>query len=156
MSRRIRTAVVVAAAMLTVGGIAGGVAYAVGAGSGPAVTTAALSAAPATTSPAAAPKGRRPLLSRVEHGEATVRTKTGAEVVDLQRGTVTAATPTSVTVRSQDGYTATYTVTSTSRIRRDGRASSISAVAVADRVVLVAAKQGSADNVLRLADAGAK
>jgi len=153
MSRRIRTAVVLAAAMLTVGGIAGGVAYAVGdAGSStPAVTTAALS-----TSAPATPKHRHSLRSRVEHGEATVRTKTGTEVVDFQRGTVTAVSPTSVTVRSQDGFTATYAVTSTSKVRKNKQASTISAVAVNDRVAVAAVKQGTADNVLHLVDAGTK
>ena len=157
MSRRIRTVVVVAAAALTIGGIAGGVAYAVGdSGSTPAITTAALATAPSGTNAAAAPKHKHPLLSRVEHGEATLRTKTGTEVVDVQRGTVTAVTPTSVTVRSQDGFTATYTVTSASKVRKDKQTSSISAVAVNDKVEVVAAKQGPADNVLRLHDAGTK
>ena len=158
MSRRTRTAVVVTAAALTIGGLAGGVAYAVGdSGATPAITTAALASAPAATTPSTTPKHKKhPLLSRVEHGEATLRTKTGTELVDVQRGTVTAVTPTSVTVRSQDGFTATYTVTSTSKVRKDKQASTISAVAVNDKVALVAVKQGTADNVLRLRDAGTK
>lgn len=58
-------------------------------------------------------KDRRPALRRrlgqhVEHGEVVVQTKKGDKTVDVQRGTVTAITGTSVTVKSADGFTQTW------------------------------------------------
>jgi hypothetical protein len=58
-------------------------------------------------------KARRPLLRRelaqhVEHGEVVVQTKDGDKTVNVQRGTVTAITATSVTVKSADGFTQTW------------------------------------------------
>jgi hypothetical protein len=46
---------------------------------------------------------------RIEHGEATVQTDEGTKVVVVQRGAVTAITATTVTVKSVDGYTLTWT-----------------------------------------------
>src|SRR5215472_11165842 len=46
---------------------------------------------------------------RLEHGEATVQTDDGTKTVVVQRGQVTAITDTSVTVKSADGFTLTWT-----------------------------------------------
>src|SRR5215831_9380392 len=46
---------------------------------------------------------------RLEHGEATVQTDDGTKDVVVQRGSVTAITSTSVTVKSADGFTLTWT-----------------------------------------------
>jgi hypothetical protein len=43
------------------------------------------------------------------HGEATVQTDDGTKTVVVQRGTVTAVTPTSLTVKSTDGFSLTWT-----------------------------------------------
>ena len=57
-------------------------------------------------------------LGRVQHGELTVTGSDGKPVVmTVQRGTVTAASTTSVSVRSDDGYTQTYAVNSSTRVR---------------------------------------
>ena len=57
-------------------------------------------------------------LGRVQHGELTVTGSDGkAVVMTVQRGTVTAASASSVTVRSDDGYTQTYAVNSSTRVR---------------------------------------
>jgi len=54
---------------------------------------------------------RRLLWSRVEHGEVTIKGKDDKPVVvDIQRGQVTAVSPTSISLKSEDGFTATYTV----------------------------------------------
>jgi hypothetical protein len=77
-------------------------------------TPAPSSSAAGSASAAAKPhKGRRPVLRRelarhVEHGEVVVQTKEGDKTVDVQRGTVTAITSTSVTVKSADGFTQTW------------------------------------------------
>jgi hypothetical protein len=50
------------------------------------------------------------LRKNVLHGETVVQTKDGVKAVSVQRGEVTAVTATSVTVRSTDGFTQTWTV----------------------------------------------
>jgi hypothetical protein len=52
---------------------------------------------------------RRALARNVEHGEVVVKTKDGDKTIDVQRGTVTAITSTTVTVKSSDGVTETWT-----------------------------------------------
>jgi len=52
---------------------------------------------------------RRGLGRNIEHGSITVRTKAGDKTIDVQRGVVTAITATTVTIKSTDGYTATWT-----------------------------------------------
>jgi len=52
---------------------------------------------------------RRALLRNVEHGEVVVETKDGDKTIDVQRGTVTAISSTTVTVKSTDGFTETWT-----------------------------------------------
>ena len=52
---------------------------------------------------------RRALARNVEHGEVVVDTKQGAKTIDVQRGTVTAITATTITVKSTDGFTLTWT-----------------------------------------------
>ncbi len=52
---------------------------------------------------------RRALARNVEHGEMVVQTKDGDKTIDVQRGTVTAISSTTVTVKSTDGFTETWT-----------------------------------------------
>jgi hypothetical protein len=131
------------------------------AGGGAAVALADTStptpATPSSSAPAPAAKPhakQRALARRAEHGEVVLRGKGGDRTVDVQRGVVTAASPTSVTVRSTDGFTATYTFTPTSKVRKQKAVSQPSAVAVNDRVGVVAAKGPQGLTVTRLRDAG--
>lgn len=98
----------------------------------------------------AAGPGRRGLLNRLEHGELTLRTKKGDITVDVQRGTVTDVSPTSITVKSLDGFTHSYAVTSTTKVRVGKQRGTISGVHAQDKVLLV----GTADNALRIIDRG--
>ena len=76
-------------------------------------------------------------LGDVQHGELTVQDQAGkAVVMTLQRGTVTTVSSTSVTVKSADGFTATYAVDDATR----GRAG---AVTKGDAVLVVAQKTGA-------------
>jgi hypothetical protein len=53
---------------------------------------------------------RRALRGNVQHGEVVVKTKDGQfKTVDVQRGTVTAIDAKTVTVKSADGFTQTWT-----------------------------------------------
>jgi len=142
MKRRTTTMVITGAAVaaLVAGG---GVAYAV---SAPAVTsTTAQPAAPAKA------KHHRALLGRVSHGELTLGGK-NHRVVDVQRGQVQSVSSTSVSVKSDDGFTATYTVDTNTKIRKDREASAIGDVHNGDTVVVVATKANGADTATRIAD----
>jgi hypothetical protein len=66
-----------------------------------------------------------------------VQTRNGPQVRDVQRGAVTATSPGSLTVRSRDGFTATYTTDASTRVRKDRAAAQLQQVAVGDRVGLV-------------------
>ena len=142
MTRTIRTALISGAAVaaLVAGG---GVAYAV---SAPTPTpTPGQSAAPAKA------KHHRALLGRVSHGEVTLGGN-NHRVVDVQRGQVQSVSSTSVSVKSDDGFTATYTVTTDTKIRKDRKASTIGDVHNGDKVAIVATKANGTDTVNRIAD----
>jgi hypothetical protein len=76
-------------------------------------------------------------LGSVQHGEFTVQGANGkATVMTLQRGSVTAATATKLTVKSQDGFSASYTLDSSTRGRTTGLSSG-------DEVTVLATKDGA-------------
>jgi hypothetical protein len=165
MMKRTKVALVAGTAALALAGIGGGVAFATGSGSAapsPQITTAASvtsGAAPSATASSAAaakPKAKRfrNVLARTEHGEVTLRSKTGDKVFDLQRGVVTTVSSTSVTVKSKDGFTATYAVGSGAKVRKQKQASAIADVHTGDRVGVLALRSGSTDTLRRLRDAG--
>lgn len=81
-------------------------------------------------------------LRRVEHGEVVVATKNGARTVDVQRGTVTAAGATSLTVRSRDGFSQTWRITATTRIRKDRHRVGATVLKVGDRVGVAGPRTG--------------
>ncbi|HVV23569.1 MAG TPA: hypothetical protein VHF06_29300 [Pseudonocardiaceae bacterium] len=159
MTKRTKLVLVAGTAALALAGIGGGVAFASG-GSTPPTTSSTAPSATASGTPSSAAKHahhpRRLLgrLGRVEHGEVTVGTKHGDRVVDVQRGQVTAVSATSVTVRSGDGFTATYAVNSTSKIRADKKQAAISSVHDGDQVAVVALRSGGTATVRGLRDAG--
>jgi hypothetical protein len=76
-------------------------------------------------------------LGNVQHGEFTVQGPNGkATVMTLQRGSVTAATATKLTVKSEDGFSASYTLDSSTRGRTTGLKSG-------DEVTVLATKDGA-------------
>ena len=75
-------------------------------------------------------------LGNVQHGEFTVQQDGKAVVMTLQRGAVTKASDTSVTVKSDDAFTATYVLSDDTRGRTK-------ALAVGDSVLVVAEKAGA-------------
>ncbi|MFF5229711.1 hypothetical protein [Dactylosporangium sp. NPDC000521] len=56
------------------------------------------------------------MLRGVEHGEGTVQTKNGLVHVAMQKGTLTSISESSVTVKSADGWTRTWTLGSDLRV----------------------------------------
>lgn len=102
---------------------------------------------------------RHPLARRALHGEFVVRGKGGKDVtVDMVRGKVTAVSPTSITVAARDGYSATYTVTSKTRVHVRGQKGkqSINVVKTGDRAGVFATKAGTALDARAVVDRGQK
>ncbi|WP_406832345.1 hypothetical protein ABEG17_05845 [Pedococcus sp. KACC 23699] len=84
-------------------------------------------------------------LGNVQHGEFTAQDAAGTSVVmTVQRGTVTAASTSSVSVKSADGFTATYAVDGSTR----GGATSWTK---GDSVLVVAQKAGARAVLIRAA-----
>ena len=136
-------------------GIAGGLTYAAvatpaGASAG---TTSGISAAQPTPGAAQAKGrlgglGRRGLLARLEHGQLTLKTKQGDRTVDLQRGTVSSVSPTSISVTSPDKFAGVYAVTAATKVRTRAGLMTIASVHKGDRVLVVA----SGGKALRILD----
>lgn len=82
------------------------------------------------------------------HGEATVRRKGEFVRVGYQRGSVTAASATAITVRSLDGTTWQWTIDADARIRRHGEKSKAGAVAKGDWTFVAGSPQRDADVVI--------
>ena len=75
-------------------------------------------------------------LGDVQHGEFTTQVNGKTTAMTLQRGEVTKASSTSLTVKSADGFSATYTLGSDTRGRVDN-------LTVGDSVLVVAEKAGA-------------
>lgn len=80
------------------------------------------------------------------HGEATVeKPGGGTNVVRFQNGTISAITGSTMTVKSTDGFTATYTVDKTSRITLNGADGTLSKLTKNDQVRVLAVQSGSSN-----------
>jgi hypothetical protein len=158
--RNINKRVVWAATGIIGAGVAGGLTYA--AVATPAAASSDLGSAVDSAMSAVAPgdagqpghmgmrmgMGRHAMLNRIEHGELTLKTRNGDRTVDLQRGTVSAVSPTSISVTSADKFPGTYAVDSATKVRTRSGLGSISSVHVGDQVFVVA----SAGKALRILD----
>lgn len=85
------------------------------------------------------------------HGEyTTVRPGGGYQTIDLQQGQVTAVSTGSITVKSDDGFTKSYTVTATTMVdaQRDG----IGSVKVGDTVSVRATVSGGTATATDITD----
>ena len=113
----------------------------------PTSTTSSGAAAPGTARAdgARARAGElRKLGKRVLHGEFTVQGKDGVKTVDTQLGVITAVSATSVDVKSSDGYTQTWTLTSTSKVRGGKKAGGAADLTVGATVRLLGPKTSTA------------
>ena len=143
-----KIAKIVAAGVSTVALVAG-----IGAGIAAADPTTSPTSTPTSTStPTAKDKpadkhrgalpGRRALLARALHGEATLAGKQH-RVVAFQRGLVQQVSATSLTVKSEDGFTATYVLNADTKVHKQGDKSTISAIKTGDHLRVLALKDGS-------------
>lgn len=74
----------------------------------------------------------------------------GYQTIDTQRGTVKAVSTTSLTVKSSDGYTRTYLVTSSTFV--DGQRGGIASVKTGQTVAVLATVSGSSATATQIAD----
>ncbi len=75
---------------------------------------------------------------------------TGYQTIDTQKGSVTDVSPTSITVKSKDGFTKTYVVTSTTDV--NGKAGDIATVKTGDDVAILGIESGSDVNAQQIFD----
>lgn len=137
--------------VLAVAALGSGIAYAQDDGNSPAPPSSGDVGPDRSAAPG---KHHRHFPGRVEHGEFTVRTKNGDQVIDVQRGVVTAVDGQSLTVKSADGFSGTYTVDPQTKVRKSRKSSTIDQVAINDRVTVFAQKNGSTAVAKRIGDPG--
>ncbi len=100
--------------------------------------------AKASKAPRAGVRGiRRYLRKNTLHGEFVVRTKDGTKTVDVQRGTVTAIDAKTVTVKSTDGFTLTWTFGNPINVLEHRTTVQPSAVKVGTEIGVAGTKDGS-------------
>jgi hypothetical protein len=87
--------------------------------------------------------GRVFLGKHVMHGEAVVETGNGTKTVDVQRGTVTAIDDKTVTVKSADGFTLTWTFGTPIHVVEHRTTVQPSAIKVGTEIGLAGVKEGS-------------
>jgi hypothetical protein len=124
LKRHLKAVVAVSLGLAVVGG---GTAAAAAAASANRPTLEAATAPASSVSGAGkglhGPLGR--LARRAVHGELTVHTKDGYQTVTFDRGAVTSANGTSITIRRPDGVSVTEALTPTTRYRGISGASAI-------------------------------
>jgi hypothetical protein len=87
----------------------------------------------------------------VVHGQVTVpKSGGGYQTLDVQTGTVTAVSPSSLTVKSADGFSASYAVTSNTIV--DAKSAGIGSVKNGDKVFVTATVSGSTATAATIID----
>ena len=104
---------------------------------------------PSTSADARANGHRKRALTRVMlrrntlHGEVTVQTKDGVQTVEVQRGAVTAIDDRTMTVKSTDGFTLTWTFGNPVRVVEHRTTVQPSAVVVGAQVGVAGVRSGN-------------
>jgi hypothetical protein len=140
-----RTALAVTAGAVALGGAALLVPTAADASSPEAVVSAAQHGRRLLT-----PPERRELRST---GHVTVTRHTpkhGTVTVLVQRGEVTALSPTSISLKSKDGYTHSYVITAATKVREKGQPVQLSDLRVGERAMVVALHGAQGDVARRI------
>ena len=120
---------------------------------GGAAAVAAPSPGPTPTTKAQHHRGA--VFHRAQHAEAYLGKGAGQRIAVEQRGVVTATSGGTVTVRSADGFTATWATSAATKVRKGKVPSTVGAVAVKDRVLLVGRRTGSTRTARVIGDRGA-
>jgi hypothetical protein len=114
---------------------------------------ASASAAPGKDKRGKRPGARRFLRKNTLHGELTVQGKDGVRTVVVQRGTVTAITATTVSVKSTDGFALTWTLGDKLKVVQDRKAVDTAAIKTGAQVGVAGAEDGD-KSVARLVAIG--
>jgi hypothetical protein len=101
--------------------------------------------------PASSPANIGSALPGVLHGQFVMRKAGGFQTVEVQTGQVTAVSSTSITIRSTDGFTHSYTVVTGTTIVDAGHGG-ISSVKAGDQVSVDATVSGSTDTAAGIDD----
>ncbi len=92
-----------------------------------------------------------PGLFGVVHGQVVVpKAGGGYQTVDIQQGTVTAVSSASITLKSADGFTKAYKVTSSTLV--NAQRSGIGSIKVGNKAVVSATQRGSTATASRITD----
>jgi len=154
MNKRTKTILTTASLALVLAGTGAGVATAQTSTTPTPPGTASSSTPTPAAKTAKHPHHKGGQLRRVEHGEFTVHTKTGDKVLDTQRGVVTAVNAESVTVKSAEGFSATYTLNPATKVHKGKQTATTAQITTNDRVRVLANKTGTTDTATRIGDAG--
>jgi hypothetical protein len=156
MKELTKTIVAGVGTLALVGGIGAGLAYADTPTDDPTADPTATATTSPTETPVAEPSGkpdrngfrsrlvRRQLrfVARALHGEIILAGKEN-RVIAFQRGGVEKVSGTSLTVKSNDGYVATYVLSNDTKVRENREKSKPSEIDTSDRVLVVAEKDDS-------------
>lgn len=74
----------------------------------------------------------------------------GTVTVLVQRGEVTALSPTSITLRSKDGFAHSYVITAKTKVRDKGQLVSLSDLTLGERAMVVALRTPNGDDARRI------
>jgi hypothetical protein len=127
-------------------------------------SSSAASPSPSPSQPAKGPQGHHRWLGALPfragfgfglggmvHGQLTApKPGGGYQTVDVQGGTVSAVNASSVTVKSADGFTATYAVTSSTMV--DAKAAGIGSVKQGDTIFITAKVSGTTATAANIVD----
>ncbi|MDP9483093.1 MAG: hypothetical protein M3P84_07720 [Chloroflexota bacterium] len=118
-----------------------------------AVPTMLATTAPAPTLPAVGADleaAVRPAgLGRIVRGDATLLKKDGTTMtVHFERGEISAASASSVTVKGADGVATTFAIDNDTRLRSQGKAIEANSLKTGDRVLAVGTASGSSYDAL--------
>jgi hypothetical protein len=94
---------------------------------------------------------RRYLNKNTLHGEVAVQTKNGVKTIVVQRGSVTSVSGSSVTVKSTDGYSLTWTLAAQATVVQDKKKVGTSALKAGEQIGVAGTKDGSADDARLIA-----
>jgi hypothetical protein len=131
------------------GGIGAGLAYADPTDPAPTPTATASATPTEKSGPRKEDRVRRGLLGTALHGEVTLAGK-DHRVAVFQRGPAEKASATSLTVKSADGYTATYAIGTETKVRKNQEQATTADLEAGDRIFVVAVKDGSTLKALRI------
>jgi hypothetical protein len=94
---------------------------------------------------------RKYLRKNTLHGEVAVQTTNGVRTIVVQRGSVTSVNGTSLTVKSTDGYSLTWTLAGHVTVVQNKKKVETSALKAGEQVGVAGTKDGSADDARLIA-----